>query len=205
MGILGRRLLCKVRRYGLGRVAAAGRCCRSGSGAGAGFCVRVLGLLQPQPPPLLCLSLLGCQTPVATSRLASLPVWGSHPCRVSGTPRAWDPLPTEQPPGWEALARCGGVRRGWQRARHRPFVYQTGENACQGPAAKQRCCGSRASPVASSITAKEAKRCLCRTRWWRRLWLPVPGSCVPPSRAPGPSFLRSTPLLLPWPWRLRTL
>lgn len=53
--------------------------------------------------------------------------------------------------------RRGTVRWGWRCARHRLFVYQTGENACQGPAAKRRCCGSRASPVASSITAKEAK------------------------------------------------
>lgn len=152
---------CYVRRRVTASAASQLREDAADAGAEQGLafvCVRVLGLLRQQPPPLSA----AFRSAAAKRRqpplgLASLPVRRWHRRRASRTPRARDPRPAEQPPRREALARRGTVRRGWRCARHRLFVYQTGENASQGPAAKRRCCGSRASPVASSITAKEAK------------------------------------------------
>lgn len=114
-----------------------------------------------------------------------------HPgAGIAPTQGCREPLVCVGPAAHGAAAKVGssgearGVRRGWRCAQHRPFVYRTGDNACQGPAAKRRCRGSHAS----AVTAEEAKRCRCRPWFWLSLWLSVLGSCIPPGRGPGPPF-----------------
>lgn len=177
-GVLGCRLLCKAPWYGLGRVAAAGRCCRRGSRAGAAFCVCVFW---------------GCRS-TSSSSLPLSSAFGSSAAK------------RRQPPLASRPSRCGdrtraGHREPLTRGTRCPRGRPAGLAARSAPAL---CLPNRRKRVSGSGSRAAVPRLprLCRCVLHHRHGgeaLAVPDAVAAEALAVGAGLLRPS---LPGSWSL---